>query len=97
MHFFEPLLCTFYLTNTFNLEYDRAIEMSEKAIRNKCNDAAYDLGEIYLLHKSINADRDMLAVYKQYSIRLIRDKLPLMSEEYRKKSEQLLLDLGISL
>ena len=36
MHFFEPLLCTFYLTNTFNLEYDRAVEMFEKAIRNKC-------------------------------------------------------------
>lgn len=59
--------------------------------------AAYGLAEIYLLRKSINADRDMLAVYKQYSIRLIRDNLPLMSEEYRKKSEQLLLDLGISL
>ena len=39
----------------------------------------------------------MLAVYRQYSVRLIRDKLQLMSEEYRKKSEQLLLDLGISL
>ena len=47
MHFFEPLLCTFYLTNTFNLEYDRAVEMFEKAIRNKCYDAAYDLAEIY--------------------------------------------------
>ncbi len=81
----------------FNLEYDRAVEMFEKAIRNKCYDAAYDLAEIYLLRKSINADRDMLAVYRQYSVRLIRDKLPLMSEEYRKKSERLLLDLGISL
>lgn len=81
----------------FNLEYDRAVEMFEKAIRNKCYDAAYDLAEIYLLRRSINADKDMLAVYRQYSVRLIRDKLPLMSEEYRKKSEQLLLDLGISL
>lgn len=81
----------------FNLDEDKAIECFEKAIRLKCYDAAYDLAVIYLLHKAVKTDKDTAVTYKQYAIHMIKDKYPFMSEEYRKKSKELLSEFGILL